>query len=299
MHSTLQVEERVVFMLAQPPGKMIALVRTQKDKLVVAKTIYKYGMDMRHLEQARHEARLVGDNLLRHPNIVTGFGHIEDERAITLLTECAPGRDLLELVNSTGGMNWLNGAAHFARQVLAAVGFVHDSGFIHCDVKLENFLVMHGPSVPIAKRTIVLADFGYAVEGVNPRKRPCGTRTYGSPEMMKDHLPNTKASDVWACGVLIYALVAGSLPFNEQEDSDLLVSTIVNNSPLLFNPQNLSTKAVHLRSCKGYGLIRDMLNKNPANRPRADPRLIDPPIDVGEGEPLLLFNTKKERTCCV
>ena len=131
----------------------------------------------------------------------------------------------------------------------------------------------------------------------NPRKHPCGTLTYSSPEMMKD-LPNTKSSDVWACGVVIYALVVGHLPFNELDQN--LPHASMNNSPLLFNPQDLSNKAVCLRSCKGYGLIRDMLKKEPASRPKADPLLVDsPPMKEEEDVPLIgIKMVKYKRTCC-
>ncbi len=103
---------------------------------------------------------------------------------------------------------------------MEAVEYLHSKGICHRDIKLENIIIN-----PKTKK-IKLIDFGFAVF-YNPNnpdyhlKLLCGTPSYMAPELLQKKEYRGPPIDVWTCGIAMYILVSGKLPFNAHTERDL------------------------------------------------------------------------------
>ncbi len=120
---------------------------------------------------------------------------------------------------------------HVIREMARGLGACHRAGILVSDVKPENIMVVGGPLVGLPPQGTVwikIIDLGgshpIARDGEPAPKTPSvrvGTPGYSSPELILGH-PLTPASDVYALGVLLYELIAGTQPFHDEDDKELL-----------------------------------------------------------------------------
>lgn len=133
-----------------------------------------------------------------------------------------------------------NDARKYFLQLISALKYLHSKDIAHRDLKLENLLLD-------AELGLKLSDFGFA-RNVSMEMSPmneaclsntfCGSAAYASPEILK-HLPyDPKRSDIWATGVILYAMVYGRLPFNDTSLPLLLKS--LKNGPQFPNESSVS-----------------------------------------------------------
>jgi serine/threonine protein kinase len=108
-------------------------------------------------------------------------------------------------------------ALHYFQQVMYAVAYCHRFRIAHRDLKPENILMDKNKNIKVA-------DFGMAA--FVPRDSllytSCGSPHYASPEVVSGLAYNGTVSDVWSCGVILYALLSGTLPFNDEDIRALL-----------------------------------------------------------------------------
>lgn len=223
------------------------------------------------IEGLRREASIVANNLLSHPNIVKGFSAFETKDAIYVAMEYLRGGDLFDYLKIRGRL-----AASEARlamvALLSALDFVHKSGFVHCDVKIENLLLTCRPNVISSSDIVKLGDFGYVIPAHNPPDAIMGSPAYASPEIIRRTTRNTFASDMWAVGAVLYGLLYSELPFDVSEkdknanpcssELSILLAKITSAiEPPRFTP--LGEKLSTVRPPKGArDLVRGLLNKN-------------------------------------
>jgi serine/threonine protein kinase len=93
------------------------------------------------------------------------------------------------------------------RQIVMGLEELHRMGYCHRDLKPENILIAR-------KGVVKLADFGLAGMLSKQLVKSCGSPIYAAPEMMRRKPYDGTRSDVWSCGVVLYAMVVGSLPFD-------------------------------------------------------------------------------------
>ena len=171
-------------------------------------------------------------SMLDHPNIVRLFEVIEDDKYYNLLEELCTGGELLTRAQN----NQLKekDIARIFNQIMSGVAYIHGMGIAHRDLKLENILFSsEKPSSPIK-----IIDFGFSVflgknnenskdkekkkkkKTVYKRlKSKVGTLYYISPEIIKGNYD--EKCDIWACGVILYILLAGYPPFNGNTDKEV------------------------------------------------------------------------------
>ncbi len=171
-------------------------------------------------------------SMLDHPNIVRLFEVIEDDKYYNLLEELCTGGELLTRAQN----NQLKekDIARIFNQIMSGVAYIHGMGIAHRDLKLENILFSsEKPSSPIK-----IIDFGFSVflgknnenskdkETENEKKTvykrlksKVGTLYYISPEIIKGNYD--EKCDIWACGVILYILLAGYPPFNGNTDKEV------------------------------------------------------------------------------
>ncbi|XP_069766891.1 ribosomal protein S6 kinase-related protein isoform X2 [Narcine bancroftii] len=108
----------------------------------------------------------------------------------------------------------------FAAELGSIIGFLHDSGIIHRDVKMENVLLNE-------RGHIMLTDFGLSrrLQYGERALTICGTMQYMAPEVLRGS-PYNHSADWWSLGVLLYTLVAGKYPVDPEVDHTLMLSKL-------------------------------------------------------------------------
>jgi len=161
----------------------------------------------------------VRDHSLKHSLKLLGVGCRSN--SAVLVTEFIPGKQLHDLAVAYDSGMPERLAKHLFAKLLLAVDELHQSGWCHLDLKLENILYTK------SKDTVTLIDFGFAepwLDETGERKleKFCGSIHYTCPEIGM-HLPYSgRRADIWALGVILYCLVAGRFPFNSSSQMKLL-----------------------------------------------------------------------------
>jgi serine/threonine protein kinase len=184
--------------------------------------------------------------------------------------------DLLCIVMEKGetlSTNTKLDAKNTFRQILQAVNHLHEAGYAHGDLKLENALMTEGGSVK-------LIDFGFARPvGMCNCQTSKGTLQYAAPELFRKSAFSAEKVDVWALGILLFVLFADQHPFGE--GTDRLIAQRICTGQLTF-PSWLDADVKRL--------VQRMTALNPGRRPAVREVLEDPFFREDEGDAL------KERT---
>ncbi|XP_021716780.1 CBL-interacting serine/threonine-protein kinase 11-like [Chenopodium quinoa] len=149
---------------------------------------------------------------LRHPNIVRLYEVLACKTKIYFVIEFAKGGELFAKVAKGRFSEDLS--RKYFQQLISAVGYCHFRGIYHRDLKPENLLLDENGSLKVT-------DFG--LSAVKDQIRPedgllhtlCGTPAYVAPEILSKKGYNGATVDVWSCGIILYVLTAGYLPFND------------------------------------------------------------------------------------
>ena len=93
---------------------------------------------------------------------------------------------------------------------------MHQKGYVHRDLKLDNILVD-------SSKTVKIIDFGFSLKAALHEKLTifCGTPHYMDPDLVRKVPYSGQAADVWACGIILYIIVVGKLPFFAEFEADL------------------------------------------------------------------------------
>ena len=137
-------------------------------------------------------------------------------------------------------------------QLVGAVSYVHRQSCVHRDLKLENILFDKNENVK-------LVDFGFTREyegRINHLQTFCGTICYSAPEMLKGEKYAGEKVDVWSLGIILFALLTGELPFDDDDDN-VTRKKIMSEEPKF--PEHMPDEAVNL--------IKALLSKRPLLRP--------------------------------
>jgi serine/threonine protein kinase len=159
------------------------------------------------LEQKTHrEVALM--RLLDHPHVLKLYEACESARHIYMILELAPHGQLFDLIISCERLDPLVAFQYF-REMIYGIDYLHVHGICHRDLKPENLLLDCFDHIKIA-------DFGLARwMRTDKQTTACGSPHYAAPELVSGARYDGKAADIWSCGVILYALLAGYLPFDD------------------------------------------------------------------------------------
>ncbi|XP_057972164.1 CBL-interacting serine/threonine-protein kinase 14 [Malania oleifera] len=148
---------------------------------------------------------------LRHPHIVKLFEVMATKTKVYFVMEFAKGGELLAKIAKGRFSEDLS--RWYFQQLISAVGYCHSRGVFHRDLKPENLLLDENLDLKVS-------DFG--LSAVKDQIRPdgllhtlCGTPAYVAPEILAKKGYDGAKVDVWSCGIILYVLIAGYLPFND------------------------------------------------------------------------------------
>lgn len=191
---------------------------------------------------------------LQHKNIVKLYEVIKSERHLWMALEYCEGSELFYYIYEKRRLEY-HETKNLFNQIITGVKYVHSLNLAHRDLKLENILLAD------TKRSIVkLTDFGFVRE-FNPMKRQflstvCGTTVYMAPELIKNQPYSGFAIDIWSLGVILFTMLYGEMPFDEDDDLKTKYK-IINEEP--FYRDSIPQDAIEL--------LRKMLSKDPRARP--------------------------------
>lgn len=141
-------------------------------------------------------------------------------------------------------------ARAFFQQIVCAVEYCHRHKIVHRDLKPENLLLDENMHIKIA-------DFGLSniITDGNFLKTSCGSPNYAAPEVISGKLYAGPEVDVWSCGIILYVLLIGRLPFDDEYIPALFKKIAAGNYHI---PQYISKGAA--------SLIKKMLQVSPVSR---------------------------------
>ncbi|CAI0397523.1 unnamed protein product [Linum tenue] len=184
-------------------GETVAIKILDKGRLLKYKMIAQIKREISTMKQ------------IRHPNVIRMHEVMVSKERIYIVMEFVAGGELFDKV--ARGRLKEAAARRYFQQLINAVDYCHTRGVYHRDLKLENLLLD-------GSRVLKVADFGLSalpqqLRGDGLLHTMCGTPTYIAPEVISRKGYDGAKADVWSCGVILFVLMAGYMPFH---DSNIL-----------------------------------------------------------------------------
>ena len=180
------------------------------DRQVAIKVLFpEFAIDPNFVERFRREAQAAAN--LSHPNIVNVYDWGRHSGTYFIAMEYVDGRTLAEILRTNGHVTSKQ-AAEIASEVAAALGFAHQAGLVHRDVKPANILIGSNGQVKVADFGIARAVNAPTESNLTQAGAVMGTATYFSPEQAQGAQPDPR-SDLYSLGIVMYEMVAGHPPF--------------------------------------------------------------------------------------
>ncbi|KAJ6490208.1 CAMK/CAMKL/Kin4 protein kinase [Mycena vitilis] len=235
-------------------GKVKLGLHCQWGEEVAVKLIRRGNVDTA-VRMSKVEREIEVLRTLKHPNIVRLYDVIETDKYIGIIIEYASGGELFDHILAHRYLRERDASKLFS-QLISGVWYIHQKKIVHRDLKLENLLLDR-------HRNVIITDFGFANRfehrADDLMQTSCGSPCYAAPELViSEGLYVGSAVDIWSCGVILYAMLAGYLPFDDDpanpdgDNINLLYKYIV-STPLSF-PEYVSEAA---RDLLGMMLVPD------------------------------------------
>ncbi|KAK8380675.1 hypothetical protein O3P69_007948 [Scylla paramamosain] len=149
---------------------------------------------------------------LSHQHICKLYQVVETDTKIFMVLEYCPGGELFDYIVERDRLEEEE-ARVFFRQIASAVAYVHNMGYAHRDLKPENLLLDD-------EQHLKLIDFGLCANPMGGLDQHlatcCGSPAYAAPELVSGKQYLGSEADIWSMGVLLYALLCGFLPFDDE-----------------------------------------------------------------------------------
>ena len=159
-----------------------------------------------------------------HINVVYVFQILEDPQNYFIIMEYCKHGELFDYIVKNEKLSEEESSIFFY-QLINGIEYIHSKGISHRDLKPENLLLAEN-------KILKIIDFGlsHEFEGDELLKTKCGSPSYAAPEIICCPYYDGFKVDVWCCGIILYAMLCGYLPF-EGEDNNILFQNILNCDP--------------------------------------------------------------------
>ncbi|XP_024442332.1 CBL-interacting protein kinase 32 isoform X4 [Populus trichocarpa] len=197
---------KVKFARNSETGEPVALKILDKEKVLKHKMA----------EQIKREIETM--KLIKHPNVVRLYEVMGSKTKIFIVLEFVTGGELFDKIVNHGRMRE-DEARRYFQQLINVVDYCHSRGVFHRDLKPENLLLD-------AYGNLKVSDFGLSALSQQVRDdgllhTTCGTPNYVAPEVLNDRGYDGTTADLWSCGVILFVLLAGYLPFDDSNVMNL------------------------------------------------------------------------------
>ena len=159
-----------------------------------------------------------------HINVIYVFQILEDSQNFYIIMEYCKHGELFDYIVKNEKLSEEESSIFFY-QLINGIEYIHSKGISHRDLKPENLLLAED-------KILKIIDFGlsHEFEGDELLKTKCGSPSYAAPEIICCPFYDGFKVDVWCCGIILYAMLCGYLPF-EGEDNNVLFQNILNCEP--------------------------------------------------------------------
>ncbi|XP_035847690.1 5'-AMP-activated protein kinase catalytic subunit alpha-1 isoform X1 [Sander lucioperca] len=187
--------------------------------------------------------------LFRHPHIIKLYQVISTPTDIFMVMEYVSGGELFDYICKNGKLDEKESRRLF-QQIISAVDYCHRHMVVHRDLKPENVLLD-------AHMNAKIADFGLSnmMSDGEFLRTSCGSPNYAAPEVISGRLYAGPEVDIWSSGVILYALLCGTLPFDDDHVPTLFKKIC---DGIFFTPQYLDPSVI--------SLLKHMLQVDPMKR---------------------------------
>ncbi|KAJ6255459.1 protein kinase [Anaeramoeba flamelloides] len=188
-------------------------------------------------------------SLVEHPNIVQLLEILQDKTSWYIITEYLEHGELFDFIIAHQKLNDST-TRRFFREIISGIEYCHNLGIVHRDLKPENLLLDQ-------KHRVKIIDFGFSNFTLPDQllETQCGSPHYIAPEVILGKGYDGAKCDIWACGVILYVLLVGGLPF-KNDNPNLLMKQIISGK--FYTPNSISREA--------KDLLQRMLEVNPNER---------------------------------
>eukprot|EP00177_Eucheuma_denticulatum_P005797 GFKZ01010582.1.p1 GENE.GFKZ01010582.1~~GFKZ01010582.1.p1 ORF type:complete len:538 (-),score=94.25 GFKZ01010582.1:516-2066(-) len=280
-------------------GKVKLAKNLETDEIVAIKIVRKDYLDNKPSLKKKMRREISVLKVLSHPNLMSLIDVFEIETHLFLVMEFVDGLELFEYLVRRGALP-LSEALGFFQQIICGLEYCHNRLICHRDLKPENLLLDRNYNIKIA-------DFG-----MTSLNRPgklletsCGSPHYCDPMVVSGEKYDGLKADIWSCGVILYAMVTGRLPFDDDNIQRLLQKVQAGQyhlpsdlpkelrdlirSMLTVDPERrISLKEIKLhpwfRSIVPRNYIEDHFVAPSEPIPNPDPMIIRSLIDLGWGD---------------
>eukprot|EP00826_Nyctotherus_ovalis_P060367 TRINITY_DN8460_c0_g3_i1.p1 TRINITY_DN8460_c0_g3~~TRINITY_DN8460_c0_g3_i1.p1 ORF type:complete len:490 (-),score=143.26 TRINITY_DN8460_c0_g3_i1:83-1531(-) len=187
-------------------GKVNLGMHKLTGKYVAIKSIKKsYLTEKESKERLLQEFSILKE--LHHPNISRLYESFETEKHVLIVTELCSGQDLLNYIRKHKRLDESTAKSIF-KSLIAGLHYCHTRQIVHRDIKLDNLLLT-------SKGELKICDFGVSrvVGRGEVMAERCGTPAYMAPEILRDKGYKGFGADMWSAGVVLYAMLYGTVPF--------------------------------------------------------------------------------------
>ena len=235
-------------------------VEKKTKERVAIKIIKKKKAKPSDIELVRTEIDIM--KLCHHPNVVHLLDHFENADYIFIVMEYIRGGRLTDYMKEKKFHFSEKRAAEIIYEIAIGVKYLHKYGIIHRDLKPDNIMLTESND----KGHIKIMDFGLSkILGKKEKTSDgFGTLTFVSPEVLI-RKPYNKEIDIWSIGVILYLILSGDLPFDDEEDDEQKIA-----KSIVYNEVEFPSKKFGNKSKEVIELIKRCLTKEPKDRIKID-----------------------------
>ena len=225
----------------------LGINKITKKKVAIKIIDKKFILDKNNYERIKREIYILKKS--NHPNIIKVYEIKEDSKNYYIIMEYCQYGELFQQIISQRHLD-LNTSSFYFFQLINGLCYLHSHNIIHRDLKPENILIGEN-------KILKIIDFGLSnFSGKDEYlTTPCGSPSYAPPEMIGGKKYNGMMGDIWSCGISLYVMLCGYLPFDGKSNVDLfdkILKCKVNY------PKNIDKNAMNL--------LKSILVPNPEKR---------------------------------
>ena len=199
-------------------GKVkLARLKSTKEKFAI-KILDKEKLKTQTKSTLFNEIEII--SRLNHKNIIHVEKILEDTKNFYIIMEYCEKGELFDYIVHKERLNSAE-ASLFFYQLINGVEYIHKQGFAHRDLKPENLLLTK-------EKVLKIIDFGlcHDFDGENFLTTKCGSPSYAAPEILKGFPYDGFKTDIWCCGIILYAMLCGYLPFDGDNNQEIFQSIV-------------------------------------------------------------------------
>ena len=225
----------------------LGINKNTKQKVAIKIIDTQFILDKNNYERIKREIYILKKS--NHPNIIKVYDIKEDSKNYYIIMEYCKYGELFQQIISQKHLD-INSSSFYFFQLINGLSYLHSHQIIHRDLKPENILIGE-------YKLLKIIDFGLSNFSMKDEylSTPCGSPSYAPPEMIGGKKYNGMLGDIWSCGIILYVMICGYLPFDGKSNADLFDKIL---KCKVKYPKNIDKNALNL--------LKNILVNNPDKR---------------------------------